>query len=146
MGKDRPWWLRLDGVPPGYHERRSRKPTRAEQITACVVSGVLLVGSLAAAGWNGYADRRLAERLEQQGITVDARVVDFRSYGRLSAIRGQEAKVVFTTDQGDRIETWIVVGGSVEDGPVSVRYLRSDPEVARLSADLKPRAADLPQL
>lgn len=104
---------------------------------------VLLVASLAVAGWNGYADRRLADRLEQQGVTVDARVVDLRHRGRLSAILGDEAEVVFTTEQGEQVQTWVVVGTSVDNGPVRVRYLRSDPYVARLRHDLKPRAGAL---
>lgn len=82
----------------------------------------------------------------RNGATVAGAVVDFRSHTNMYDVFGGEAKVVFTTEKAERVETWVTVGRSVENGPTQIRYSRSDPRVARLRDDLKPRATGLPML
>lgn len=140
----RPWWLRLDGVPPGYHDRRNRQPTQAERRNAFTLMAVIFTSFVLVAAWNGYRDRQLAEDLRERGAEATARVVDFRSRSKLPEVFGDQARVAFETDAGTHITIWVIVATYVDNGPTRVRYLRANPRVARLSTDLEPRATGLP--
>ena len=101
---------------------------------------VLIVAVLAVAAWNGHHDRRIADRLRHDGVEVDAEVIEFRHRSQLNSTFGDLVKVAFLVD-GQPRQTWVVVAlNRVPLGPTRIRYLRTDPDVARLVRDFEPRA------
>jgi hypothetical protein len=96
----------------------------------------LLAGLGAAASWNGAHDRRVADDLRRDGVEVTGEVIDHRGF------EGQ-ARVVFETDEEVRVDTWVTASRYFENGPRQIRYLRSNPHVARLVDDPVPRTSDL---
>ena len=111
------WWL---AVPP---------------ILILALAAVILVFTEK----NDLADRQVASSLERGGVVVEGSVIaiDFRH--KVQLFFGKSVEVAFTTETGQRMTTWVPTTISVQEGPASVRYLRSDPSVARLVADPIPR-------
>ena len=105
----------------------------------------LMVTALAVSGWNGCQDRRIADELRRDSVEVDAVIVDYQVRAKHTAAVGDTVKVAFTTLDGRQVETRVVVGTNREPpSPTRVRYLRTDPSVARLATDPAPRAGALP--
>ncbi|HEX7276653.1 MAG TPA: hypothetical protein VF244_04700 [Acidimicrobiales bacterium] len=95
---------------------------------------------LAVAAWNGQHDRDIADRLRRDGVEVDATIVDYQESLRgINLAIGRKVKVVFQVE-GRQVATWVIVGREHRTGPTRVRYLRTDPSVARLVSDPQPRA------
>ena len=117
-------------------EQRGSKRLPVLVLVAFFLIGMVPVG---AALWNGNHDRDVAARLGRDGAVGTGQVVDVRSKGWLKAVAGQGAKVVFRTAGGEAVSTWVTVGDLPHRGPTEVRYLRSDPSVARLVDDPAPR-------
>jgi hypothetical protein len=117
---------------------------RARLAVAGGFLALFALATLAVAGWNGYQDRRIAELLRRDGVEVDADVVGYKVRYKHNAAIGDEVKVAFNTVDGRRVETWLVVNTNAEPpSPTRIRYLRTDPTVARLATDIEPRAGAL---
>lgn len=120
----------------GQPDARDRRPEWG-------LLAVLIVAVLAVAAWNGHQDRRIADRLRRDGVEVDAEVIEYRHRSQLNATFGDLVKVAFLVDGHPR-QTWVVVAvDRVPLGPTRIRYLRTDPDVARLVRDFEPRAGAL---
>lgn len=83
-------------------------------------------------------DRQVAARLAADGAVAEGTVtdVDVRIKGDL--IFSDRVRVTFFSDDGRWWTTSVASRIPVKEGPVAVRYLRSDPTVARLAADTEP--------
>ncbi len=90
---------------------------------------------------NGRHDRRVADQLRSEGVTVDATITDHRVPYQLKG--AHEVKVEFQTVSGQQVDTWVTVSDYESPGPTRVRYSEADPSVARLTQDMEPRAGDL---
>ncbi|MDQ6946706.1 MAG: DUF3592 domain-containing protein [Actinomycetota bacterium] len=123
------------GADPRNPQPLSRRFAFIAVAIFCAIGSI----PLAATVWYGHEDENVAARLRRDGADVDAEVVGVRLGGRLRAVSGEGAKVVFRTDAGKQVTTWVTVGSAPEKGPTRVRYLRSDPSVARLVTDPVPR-------
>jgi len=88
---------------------------------------------------NDREDRRVAALLERDGVVVDGSAIHFKFRVRTDFLFGEQVQVAFETEDGVKMTTWIPNMTAVQEGPVSVRYLRSDPTVARLEAEPAPR-------
>jgi hypothetical protein len=89
---------------------------------------------------NDRTDRHVAAALEHDGVDVEGTAVHFRF--RLQGwdlLFGDQAQVVFKTEDGRSASTWVPTGKLPQKGAVSLSYVRSDPSVARLVADPTPR-------
>lgn len=116
---------------------------RAERSLAngAIAFGVLVVATLLAlSAWNGHRDRRIADRLGHDGVEVDAVIVDARTAYQLKG--ENELKVAFQAGTGQHVEIWVTVSHRYPPGPTRIRYLRTDPKVARLVDDPTPREHD----
>jgi hypothetical protein len=117
-------------------EQRGSKKTVVLFLAMFGVVGLVPIG---AALWNGHHDRDVASRLRRDGAVAAGEVVDVSRKGKLKAVAGQGAKVIFRTESGEEVSTWVTVRDVPPKGPTEVRYLRSDPSVARLVDDPAPR-------
>jgi hypothetical protein len=88
--------------------------------------------------WEGHQDRVIADRLRQDGVEVDAVILRYRDSNG-----DDEVRVAFDRVDGGHVEGWVIVGSKRAPGPTRVRYLPSDPTVARLADDLEPRRSEV---
>lgn len=85
-------------------------------------------------------DQRVDSLLSRDGVVADGRAIQFSvHFGWGALIYTDSVKVAFKTSDGRNIETWLPHEIPVERGPVRVRYLRTDPSIARLVDDPAPR-------
>ncbi len=128
----------------GAHLNVAALNQRSRPALAGGLLALFALSTLAVAGWNGCQDRRIAERLRGDGVEVDAVVIDYRVRFRHNAAIGDEVKVAFNRVDGRHVETWLIVNTNTKPpSPTRIRYLRSDPSVARLATDIEPRAGAL---
>ncbi|MCA1836792.1 MAG: hypothetical protein LC721_10910 [Actinobacteria bacterium] len=88
---------------------------------------------------NDREDRHVAASLQRDGVVVEGSAIHFEFRTRGDIFFGDRVQVAFKTEDGRDVKTWVPNGIPVDRGAVSVRYLRSDPSVARLVADPTPR-------
>lgn len=113
--------------------RRSRRVGAA--LTAIVVAAPCLLTL-----WEFRHDVRIDRKLRKDGVVVDGEVVERRTRGgRGSLLFGRNVGVRFTTAEGRSVETTVTVQDLPRAGATKVRYLRTDPSVARLVSDPVPR-------
>lgn len=124
----------------GLDARSSGWGNRPFVVTAIVIMSVVFLLPAAAAVWNGYHDRRIADQLRAEGVETIAQILDANHKGRLRAVAGERVEVRFHTEVGDEVQTWVIVRDADNRGDVRIRYLRGDPSVARLVDDPAPRS------
>lgn len=132
---------RLDALDRRFGADPKNPRPLTKKFALIVVAIYAAVGAipLVATVWNRHHDEQVAARLRRGGAVVDVQVVDVRHGGRLRAVAGEAAKVVFRTEAGQQVTTWITVRSAPDTGPTRFRYLRSTPSMARLVDDPVPR-------
>lgn len=83
-------------------------------------------------------DRRVASQLAAEGVVVEGLVTDLDIRIKGDLVFSDRVEVTFLAENGLGWTTSLPSRISVQKGPVSLRYLRSDPTVARLVADPAP--------
>jgi hypothetical protein len=130
---------RWAGASPPSRSHSYGRPWLRYGVGCLFVVLFLAYGVLTA--WNSRHDLQVADRLGRDGDQVQGQIIDYRVPHQLKG--AHEVKVSFGTLTGQHVETWVTVSKYRSPGPTQVRYLKSDPSVARLVDDLEPRAGDL---
>jgi hypothetical protein len=101
---------------------------------------MVVLGPSVVTWWEFRHDVNVDRKLRRDGVVVDGEVFERRTRsGQGDLLFGEMARVRFTTRDGRSVETAVTVGDLPRVGPTKVRYLRTDPFVARLVSDPVPR-------
>jgi len=98
-----------------------------------VMAAVLLVITIT----NEREDAQLVAKLRLDGATAQGTAVGF-GVRQDNLIWPDEVRVVFQTPSGETVKVWVPTRHLPDKGPVTVRYVRGNPHVARLAGDETP--------
>lgn len=98
------------------------------------VMAILLVQTV----WNQQEDSRVRETLERDGGLAVGTVTEFKRPLRGNVVP-DEMRVEFMTERGKTVTAWVPVSHLPAKGArIEVRYVRSNPSVARVPGDETP--------
>ena len=124
----------------GLDARSDAWGTKPFRVAAIVIVSIVSLIPAAAALGNGHHDRRIAAQLDASGVETSAEILDADDRRRLRAVGGERVKLLFQTEEGQEVRTWVTVKDAAEGGKVRIKYLPSNPSVARLVDDPAPRS------